>query len=162
VRDAGLAALHRSVNAYTRRVRAAGPGAVALLYYSGHGAADAGGSNYLIPVDVGSAEEGVLWDPSLRLTEITRKLKAEAGDAIHFVVFDARRNVLKLRRAGSRALFEARGFAPMAQERGMLIPTPRLRARRRPTGAPTRRRWPRRSSSPAWRRSACSAPCSSG
>ena len=31
VRDAGLAALHQAVNAYARRVRAAGPDAVALL-----------------------------------------------------------------------------------------------------------------------------------
>jgi uncharacterized caspase-like protein len=94
---------------------------VALFYYSGHGAADAAGTNYLIPVDAGSSEEGALWDQSLRLTEITRKLKAEAGDAVHFVVFDACRNVLKLRKAGSRALFQARGYAPMAQESGMLI-----------------------------------------
>src|SRR5262245_36826129 len=121
VRDAGLTALHRAVNAFTRRVRAAGPGAVALLYYSGHGAADSGNINYLIPVDAGSSEEHILWDQSLRLTEITRKLKAEAGDAVHFVVFDACRNVLKLRKAGSRALFQARGFAPMAHESGMLI-----------------------------------------
>ena len=70
-RDAGLAALHQAVNAYARRVRAAGPIAVGFFYYSGHGAADAG-TNYLIPVDVKSAEDGELWDQSLRLTEITR------------------------------------------------------------------------------------------
>src|SRR5262245_21300000 len=46
VRDAGLASLHQAVNAYARRVQAAGPNAVAFFYYSGHGAAD-GGTNYL-------------------------------------------------------------------------------------------------------------------
>ena len=61
MRDAGLAALHQAVNAYARRVRAAGPNAVGFFYYAGHGAADAG-TNYLIPVDVKSAEEGELWD----------------------------------------------------------------------------------------------------
>ena len=61
------------------------------------------GTNYLIPVDVKSAEDGELWDQSLRLTEVTRKLKAEAGNATHFVVFDACRNTLKLRKTGSRA-----------------------------------------------------------
>src|SRR5262245_20627027 len=34
VRDAGLAALHQAVNAYARRVKAAGPGAIAFFYYA--------------------------------------------------------------------------------------------------------------------------------
>jgi caspase domain-containing protein len=120
VRDAGLADLHQAVNAYARRVQAAGPNAIGFFYYSGHGAADAG-TNYLIPVDVKTTETGELWDQSLRLTEITRKLKAEAGNATHFVVFDACRNTLKLARAGSRALVQSKGFVPVAQESGMLI-----------------------------------------
>ena len=120
VRDAGLAGLHQAVNAYARRVQAAGPNAVGFFYYSGHGAADAG-TNYLIPIDVKTTETGELWDQSLRLTEITRKLKAEAGNATHFVVFDACRNTLKLTNAGSRALVQSKGFVPVAQESGMLI-----------------------------------------
>ena len=80
-----------------------------------------GGTNYLIPVDVKTAETGELWDQSLRLTEITRKLKAEAGNATHFVVFDACRNALKLKKAGSRALVQSKGFVPVSQESGMLI-----------------------------------------
>ena len=120
VRDAGLAGLHQAVNAYARRVQAAGPNAVSFFYYSGHGAADAG-TNYLIPIDVRTTETGELWDQSLRLTEITRKLKTEAGNATHFVVFDACRNTLKLTNAGSRALVQSKGFVPVAQESGMLI-----------------------------------------
>jgi Caspase domain len=120
VRDASLGAMHQAVNAYARRVKAAGPDAIAFFYYAGHGAAD-GVVNYLIPVDAKSAEEGDLWDVSLRLTEITGKLKKEAGNTTHFVIFDACRNELKLRKAGSRALVQARGFAPVAQESGMLI-----------------------------------------
>ena len=77
LRDAGLAALTTAVNAYARRVKAGGPNAVGFFHYSGHGAADAG-TNYLIPVDVKTTETGELWDQSLRLTEITRKLKTEA------------------------------------------------------------------------------------
>ena len=49
-----------------------------------------------------SREDGELWDQSLRLTEITRKLRAEAGNATHFVVFDACRNTLKLKTADFR------------------------------------------------------------
>jgi len=120
VRDAGLAALHQSVNAYARRVQTAGPNAVGFFYYSGHGAADAG-TNYLIPVDVKTAETGELWDQSLRLTEITRKLKSEAGNATHFVVFDACRNTLRLTRPGSKAVVQSKGFLPITQESGMLI-----------------------------------------
>src|SRR5262245_43701212 len=102
VRDAGLGGLHQAVNNYARRVQAAGPNAIGFFYYSGHGAADAS-VNYLIPIDVKTTDTGELWDQSLRLTEITRKLKTEAGNATHFVVFDACRNTLKLTRASSRA-----------------------------------------------------------
>src|SRR5215468_5373052 len=120
LRDAGLGALNRAVNGYARWVQAARSGAVGFFYYSGHGASD-GGTNYLIPVDVQTTETGELWDQSLRLTEITRKLTAEAGKATHFVVFDACRNTLKLTRPGSRALVQSKGFVPATQENGMLI-----------------------------------------
>jgi formylglycine-generating enzyme required for sulfatase activity len=120
VHDAGLGALNRAVNGYARRLQAAGPNAVGFFYYSGHGASD-GGTNYLIPVDVKTTETGELWDESLRLTEITRKLKAEAGNATHFVVFDACRNTLKLTQPGSRAVVQSKGFVPVVQENGMLI-----------------------------------------
>jgi uncharacterized caspase-like protein len=118
--DVGLGAMTRAVNAYARRVQAAGPDAIGLFYYSGHGAAD-GNTNYLIPVDVKTTETGELWDQSMQLTEITRKLKRDAGNATHFVVFDACRNTLRLRQPGSRAVVQAKGFVPVAQENGMLI-----------------------------------------
>ena len=119
-RDAGLAALTRAVNSYARRLAAAGSGAVELFYYSGHGAADAG-TNYLIPVDARSIDDVELWDQSLRLTDVTRRLKTESGNATHFVVFDACRNVLKLKKPGTRALVQAKGFTAVSQEPGMLI-----------------------------------------
>jgi uncharacterized caspase-like protein len=100
--------------------QAAGPGAVGFFYYSGHGASD-GSTNYLIPVDVKTTEMGELWDQSLRLTEVTHKLKTEAGNATHFVVFDACRNTLKLTNPGLRAIVQSKGFVPVAQETGMLI-----------------------------------------
>jgi formylglycine-generating enzyme required for sulfatase activity len=120
VSDAGLGALTRAVNAYARRLQSAGPDAVGFFYYSGHGASD-GTTNYLIPIDVKTTETGELWDQSLRLTEITRKLKTEAGNATHFIVFDACRNTLKLTQPGSRAVVQSKGFIPVAQENGMLI-----------------------------------------
>jgi uncharacterized caspase-like protein len=122
VKDAGLAALYLAVNGHVRKVRAAGPGALSFVYYSGHGAQDATtGVNYLIPVDVRSTEDGELWDQSLRLTDVTGKLKAEAGDATHFVVFDACRNGLKLKKVGTRAILQSKGFVPVRDVSGMLI-----------------------------------------
>src|SRR5215813_956560 len=74
VKDVGFASLYQAVNAYARRLRAAGPGAVGFLYYSGHGAAnDDNGADYLIPVDVPSVDSGELWDRSIRLGDITSK-----------------------------------------------------------------------------------------
>ena len=72
-------------------------------------------------MDAKSAEDSELWDQSLRLTEITRKLKGEAGNATHFVVFDACRNVLKIKQAGSKAVVQSKGFVPVSQESGILI-----------------------------------------
>jgi uncharacterized caspase-like protein len=112
VRDAGLGALTRAVNAYARRLQAAGPSAVGFFYYSGHGASD-GSANYLIPIDVKTTETGELWDQSLRLTEITRRLKTEAGNATHFVVFDACRNELNLSGEAAKALGADKGFVPV-------------------------------------------------
>src|SRR5262249_10448624 len=123
LRDADLATLTRAVNGYARRLAAAGQDAVGFFYYSGHGASD-GFTNYLIPTDVRTTETGELWDQSLRLTEITRKLRSEAGSATHFVVFDACRNTLKLRKPGTRALVQSKGFVPVMQENGMLIAYP--------------------------------------
>lgn len=120
VRDASLHKLHQAINNHARRVQKAGPNAVGFFYYSGHGAAE-GGLNYLLPVDVKTTDTGEVWDHSLRLTEITRKLATEARNATHFVVFDASSNTLKLTRAGSRAVVQPEGFVPTAPENGMLI-----------------------------------------
>ena len=96
VRDAGLAGLHQAVNAYARRVQAAGPNTVGFIYYSGHGAADAG-TKHLIPIDVKTTETGELWDQSLPHRDYAETQDGEvAGNATHFVVFDACRNTLKL------------------------------------------------------------------
>jgi hypothetical protein len=122
VRDAGFNALQQAINGHVRRTQAAGPGAISFLYYSGHGAQDGTTqTNYLIPIDVTEAEDERMWDRSVRLNEITRRLKEDAGQATHFVVFDACRNELKLKKSGSKAVIRTKGFAPIGQESGMLI-----------------------------------------
>jgi len=69
-------------------------------------------------VDVKTIETDELWDQSLRLTEITRKLKVEANNAAHFVVFDACRNTAEAQEGG---FARAKGFVPVTQESGLLI-----------------------------------------
>ncbi|MEZ5842774.1 MAG: caspase family protein [Hyphomicrobiaceae bacterium] len=120
LRDARLGETNIAINRYLRTLRSAGNGAIGFFYYSGHGAAD-GTTNYLIPVGATSTDTAELWDQSLRLGEITRRLKAEAGNATHFVVFDACRNTLKLREAGKRAVVQAKGFRAEREQPGMLI-----------------------------------------
>src|SRR5262249_29323953 len=109
VPDAGLAGMHQAVNTHARRLQQAGQGAIGFFYYAGHGASEAG-ANYLIPVDVTTAESTLFWDRSLRLSDVTRTLKERAGNATHFVVFDACRNTLRLTDPRSRAIVQPRGF----------------------------------------------------
>jgi hypothetical protein len=78
-------------------------------------------TDYLIPIDVASANAAKLRDQSARVTEITSKLRTEANNATHFVVFDACRNALKLKKPGTRALIQIKAFKPAREESGMLI-----------------------------------------
>src|SRR5262245_43184787 len=103
VKDAGFADINRELNAYVRKLRTAGRGAIGFFYFSGHGAQQKEtGTNYLIPVDVKDVDAG-LWDSSIRLKGVTDMLKDQAPSATHFVVFDACRNTLRLVEPGSKA-----------------------------------------------------------
>ena len=122
VADAGLGETYRAVNKYVRSLRDAGDDAIGFFYYSGHGGANSWDKkNYLIPVDVRSADEEQLWDDSIRLDGIIDKLSKEASNATHFVVFDACRNELQLKKRGTKALGRRKGFQPERQHPGMLI-----------------------------------------
>ena len=123
VRDAGFGRLQKEVNRYTKRLRRAGKDAVGFFYYSGHGALNEQNRyNYLIPIDVETDDSADLWDGSIRLKRIVSDLKDQASNAIHFVVFDACRNELKLSTTGSKSLRQSKGFKPIRENvRGMLI-----------------------------------------
>ncbi len=113
-RVATLAALR----AHARRVASGGPGAVGLFYYAGHGAADLESArNYLIPVDVDDASTLALWDASIPLPEIQRRLTRSAPGAHHFIVFDACRNELEL----AERDIAARGFVPEISQGGVFV-----------------------------------------
>ncbi len=107
---------------YAAGLRRAGAGAVGFFYYSGHGAANADTrTNYLIPVDVTSAEDESVWYGSIQQNQVTDLLSREAANATQFVVFDACRNELHLSGRAAKAIGADKGFVPVAQTAGLLI-----------------------------------------
>jgi len=122
VRDAGYRELETALRRHIQSVRRAGPGALGFLYYSGHGAVEPDTQiNYLIPIDVQSADDAELWTNSIDLREIINRLRAQSPDATHYVVFDACRDELRLTRAGKKALGSEKGFVPFANTAGVMV-----------------------------------------
>ena len=112
--------LELALAAYAAKLKKAGPDALGFFYYSGHGAADELGTNYIIPVDVESTASKKLWNLSYRLRDVIKTLSQTAPEAEHFIVFDACRNELKLRRQA----INRRGFTRLKRDRlppGLLL-----------------------------------------
>jgi Caspase domain len=121
VKDADYRSTDAAIKRHIAMVRKEGQGAISFVYYSGHGAADAGTKiNYLIPVDVANADDEELWNYSINLNTLVENLRAQAPGATHYVVFDACRNELNLTRRGQKALSE-KGFVPMAYTPGVMV-----------------------------------------
>ena len=121
IKDAGYKAIDTALKRHIQEVRRAGKDTISFVYYSGHGAADADTQiNYLIPVDVTSADDAEVWTNSLDLREIVNRLRDQTPDAVHYVVFDACREELRLTRDGTKAL-ERKGFVPVANISGVMI-----------------------------------------
>ena len=79
VTDADYRSMDAAIKRHAAAVRREGPGTISLLYYSGHGAADADTkTNYLIPVDVADAGYADLSNYSLNLNNISGSLPAGA------------------------------------------------------------------------------------
>jgi uncharacterized caspase-like protein/opacity protein-like surface antigen len=88
--DATLAGLRSALDSFIERVRAAGPGSTALVYYAGH-AVQLDGTNYLLPVDVRLERSADLASRALSLSDILRRLEG-TGAVSKIVVLDACRN----------------------------------------------------------------------
>lgn len=98
------------------RLAAAGPAAIGLFYYAGHGV-QSQGANYLIPVDARPRTEQDIWRQAPRLGEALQYIEA-AGNDVNFIILDAcRDNPLPSasRSAGGNGLGEA------PRSRGLLI-----------------------------------------
>ncbi|MGO9173681.1 MAG: caspase family protein [Rhodomicrobium sp.] len=120
--DADYRGMDIALKRYAAELRRAGPGALGFFYYSGHGAANADTQiNYLIPVDVASAEDETVWYQSFQQNQIIDLLSKQAANATQFVVFDACRNELNLSGSAAKAIGADKGFVPVANAAGLLI-----------------------------------------
>ena len=98
------------------RLKRAGPDAIGLLFFAGHGV-QSQGANYLIPVDARPQTEEDIWRQAPRLGEALRYIE-NAGNGVNFILLDAcRDNPLpsSSRSAGGRGLAEA------SRSRGLLV-----------------------------------------
>src|SRR5262249_895632 len=118
IKDAGYKAIDTALKRHIQQGRGAGKDNLSFVYYSGHGAADPDTQiKYLILVDRMSADDAEIWTNSLDLKEIVNRLRDQTPDAVHYVVFDACREELRLTRGGTKAL-EQKGFVPVANISG--------------------------------------------
>jgi hypothetical protein len=80
----------RAMQDFSDKIAARGPGAVAMIYYAGHGVQLAG-ENYLLPVDAKIASPSDLDGNSLRLVDVMGTLES-IPSRMRIVVLDACRN----------------------------------------------------------------------
>jgi uncharacterized caspase-like protein len=112
ISDADRVTMLNAFDEFATKVGKAGLGAVSFFYYSGHGAANEPRDNYLIPVDVPQLTVRGFWNRSVSLRTLVERLKEDAPQAKHFIIFDACRNELKLIEPETRTLIQPKGFAP--------------------------------------------------
>ncbi len=112
--------LQQRVKAFGLRARGA---SAALFYYAGHGL-QAGGSNYLLPVDARLRKLADLRSQSLPLSSVSDALDF-AGAKISLIILDACRDNPLTRslvvKNGTRSVKTTRGFASMQRASGRLI-----------------------------------------
>lgn len=114
VKNATRADMYGALDKYIGRLQAAGPDAIGLIYYSGHGIA-VRGENYLIPVDIDRPSTTLLRANGVRQDEILAIIRQDAPKVAHYLILDACRNKLQGSRGG-------KGFAPVSeQQSGVLI-----------------------------------------
>lgn len=115
VQDVDKAGMLEAISAYAEHLEKAGPDAVGLFYFSGHGAAtEKFGDNYLIPIGAQISTQLQLTTLSVKLGEVVEAL-SKTNAQINFVVIDACRNVAFSPVRGQR------GLKPEAERKDALI-----------------------------------------
>lgn len=113
--DAKRSEILSAVAKYAAELKDSGPNAVGFFYYAGHGIANSlSRINHLIPVDMRSLDQG-FWDGAVALNSIIHTLLTEAGNASHFVIFDA------CHKLHSLPVNAGNGCLPLSIRDGMLI-----------------------------------------
>ena len=124
--DADLRDMNAAVRSFGKRLRAAGPGAVGLFFYAGHGV-QSRGRNYLIPLVAPIDVEADLEFEAVRAQGVLGQMK-DAGSGLNIVVLDACRS----NPFPGSARSGARGLSRIDAPKGSLIaysaPVPRRRA----------------------------------
>ncbi len=90
VTDADLRAMKRAVQAFGKTLAAADAGAIGLFYYSGHGF-QAGGANYLAPLNADLRDEVDAEFEALSVDWVLSKLE-QSHKGVNVVILDACRN----------------------------------------------------------------------
>ena len=88
--NATEAEMEEAFAAHGARLKAAGPTAIGLIYYAGHGV-QSQGLNYLVPVNAAARSEQDIWRQAPRLGDALRYVE-DAGNSVNFVILDACRN----------------------------------------------------------------------
>lgn len=113
--DVGRADMEAGFLRLNERLKAAGPDAVGVFYFAGHGV-QSNGLNYLMPVDSSARVEPEVWSQAPRLGLLMDYL-TDAGNATNFIILDAcRDNPLP---AAGRSMDG--GLASAGRTRGTLI-----------------------------------------
>ena len=89
-KNADRRGMARAIRDFGKRLRRAGPEAVGLFYYAGHGV-QAGGTNYLIPLGAPVADEADLEIEAVSASWVLGQMES-AGNALNVVILDACRN----------------------------------------------------------------------
>ena len=121
-RDADYRAMDIALKRHVRQLRSASKDAIGFFYYSGHGVANEDtGINYLVPTDVEHARDDGFWDAAYEQRLIINRLRDQADNATHYVVFDACRNELKLKTRADKKISQRKGMLPAKNSPGILI-----------------------------------------
>jgi uncharacterized caspase-like protein len=109
VTDAGQKPMQRAIVAFGDRLAAAGPNAVGLFYYAGHGL-QLDGQNFLVPTDADISRE-VDVEINGVPADLVLKQMAYGGSRVNIMILDACRNNPLAR--DFRSVAPAQGFAEM-------------------------------------------------
>lgn len=100
--DATLPAFQATLDAFAKKVEAAGEDAAAVVFYAGH-AVQLAGTNYLLPIDVKPRTDADVPGQSVSLTDILKRLDATKART-KIVILDSCRDNPFVNPAGARGL----------------------------------------------------------